>query len=754
MRTLLLIRTIACVLIFFLFENSACFGQSTADTVRLEILRANTTQSLRNIFKKSSSIVPSTYLLAPDWTAVSKLSKFSQPGYISFQLPVSGTAALPVVIKEVQVLAKGFKVITSSNRSIPLPAVKFYSGKVVGDDASSVSLMISEEGIEGLVYGKGYSYTVGKLRGRNAKNLHMVYQTHELPEKTLLECTSVEPVITNSLKSSVDHSTARVADDGCRRVGIYIEADFTLYQSWNNDISSMTNQITTLFNNVATLYANEGVTIELSELKIWDTQDPYFSATNPSEMLGQFKNYWNGQGNTFNGDIAHLLSSRISGGGIAFTGSIRGRSNANSIEDMASVFFKSASREFAFGVSTGIGNGPVPPLPEYSYITYLIAHELGHNFGLPHTHSCLWPGGPLDNCATPEGTCSPGPSPTNGGTIMSYCVNLANGFGPQPSAKLKYEFITAQNLLHPGGDPPGITSSQSTVMKGQSVEISISNCSGSVLWEDGVVTGTNRIVIPKAPTEYSALCTDNGCLSASAQAFINTVCVQPSACAISYSTDLSNIHGIFEFSLGALATNDFYGAPENLRTSYEDFTCTQHAILNAGETYPFSLKGTYGNDQYARIYIDYNGDGNFSDADELVYSGNSASQHNGNVSIPNSALHNTPLRMRVLMNPLPLSSACTLPSNMQYRSGKANDYAVTITAPTCPPGLRETVQSGDWDDPLVWSCGTLPAFSEMVRINPNHFISLPTSYTGTASGIELFGTLQYGVNAMMQLNQP
>ena len=749
----MLTRPLISIALLLIFSSSICLSQSARDTIGIELLKRYTSQSPRQVFEQGATAAPGIYLLTPDLAAMADLAKNSIPGYISFQLPVSSTSSLPVLVKQSSILAKGFKVTTSSNKEVDLQAVKFYTGKLAGDNSSSVSLMISENGIEGLIYGQTYSYTLGKLRGSDSKNLHMVYQTNELPEKTLLECASVEPVITNSTKSLVEHSTARVGDDGCRRVGIYMEADFTLYQTWGTDIPYITNQITAIFNNVATLYANEGVPIELNEIKIWDTQDPYFSATNRSEMLGQYKNYWNGQGNTFNGDIAHLLSSRINGGGTAYQGKPR-KNSSSSVDDLASVFSSPASREFAFGVSTGITDSPLPPLPEYSYRTYLIAHELGHNFGLPHTHSCLWHGGPLDNCATQEGTCSPGPSPTNGGTIMSYCANLANGFGSQPSAKLKYEFITGRNLRHPGSIPPGLSLSQSTAMKGQSVEISISNCAGSVSWDDGVVTDNVRRIIASAPTRYTAVCRTDGCLSAPSELFLNTICVQPTACMVSYSADLSIIHGIASFSMGTISTDDINATPINQKTSYQDLTCTQNTVLKAGESYAFNMTSTYGYQQYARIYIDYNGDGHFSDADELVYSGNSAPQHNGNVSIPNSALHNNSLRMRVLMNPLPLNSACNLPYNGQYRSGMANDYSVTITAPTCPPGLRETVQSGDWDDPLVWSCGTVPTASDFVKINPSHFISLPAAHTGQASGIELIGTIQHGTDATVQLNQP
>ena len=77
-------------------------------------------------------------------------------------------------------------------------------------------------------------------------------------------------------------------------------------------------------------------------------------------------------------------------------------------------------------------------LPTYSWNVEVITHELGHNFGSPHTQSCSWPGGALDNCYATEEGCPPGPAPTNGGTIMSYChltltgINFANGFGIYP----------------------------------------------------------------------------------------------------------------------------------------------------------------------------------------------------------------------------------------------------------------------------------------------------------------------------------
>lgn len=92
--------------------------------------------------------------------------------------------------------------------------------------------------------------------------------------------------------------------------------------------------------------------------------------------------------------------------------------------------------------------------PNYSWTTTVVTHELGHNIGSKHTHWCGWPGGAIDNCEDTEGDCAPGPPPTNGGTIMSYChlksygINFSKGFGPLPGNLIR-EKVSQAGCLGP-----------------------------------------------------------------------------------------------------------------------------------------------------------------------------------------------------------------------------------------------------------------------------------------------------------------
>ena len=91
-----------------------------------------------------------------------------------------------------------------------------------------------------------------------------------------------------------------------------------------------------------------------------------------------------------NVNLMHSLTTARIGGGLAYVGGLY-------------------SRAYEYGVSASL-NG------EFSlWDRVVVTHELGHNFGAPHTHEM---NPPVDVCGL---TC-PSSTPENTiGTIMSYC---------------------------------------------------------------------------------------------------------------------------------------------------------------------------------------------------------------------------------------------------------------------------------------------------------------------------------------------
>lgn len=163
----------------------------------------------------------------------------------------------------------------------------------------------------------------------------------------------------------------------------------------------------------------------IKSLKIWDTEDPYIGSSAGARLT----NFRNGLSGDYDGDLAHLMGFG-GGGGVAY------------LDVLCNKYY---------GVGYSGVSSTFNDVPTYSWTVMVLAHEVGHNLGSPHSHDCVWgPDGTqaIDCCAAHwnsaydscGGGCNAEPYlPTNGGTVMSYChgvggvgINLNNGFGQYP----------------------------------------------------------------------------------------------------------------------------------------------------------------------------------------------------------------------------------------------------------------------------------------------------------------------------------
>ncbi|MBC5991735.1 M4 family metallopeptidase [Pontibacter cellulosilyticus] len=177
---------------------------------------------------------------------------------------------------------------------------------------------------------------------------------------------------------------------------------------------------------------------------------------------------------------------------------------------------------------------------------------------------------------------------------------------------------------------------------------------------------------------------------------------------------------------------------------YSDFTGTTVSV-NAGSSYAITLtpgfSGTAYN-EYWKIWIDYNKDGDFNDTGELVYDAGALSKTavSGTITIPSTASGST--RMRVSMKYNGAQTSCE-----SFGYGEVEDYTISIsgaTATCAVPGSLSATNIGSSSATLNWGVVS-GASSYNVRFRPTGTTTWTTgSVTSTsANATGLTASTQY-----------
>jgi hypothetical protein len=432
------------LMLITLLSSTFSFGQSPLE--RLVQEQGATSISLDVVNSRVASnefkVHVQDYVLFNYDASVSRRVRTDEPAAIELVVPTArGNKTLQLVKQEVT--SPDYRIESSSgNVSINAPVGVHYRGIIKGEAGSMAAVSFFENDMSILASSRSEgNFTINKIPedGR-----FISYFDADLLIDQSFECHTEEPEqIPEFLQNQRLMDAAQLRGGGpCIRV--HFEADNNLFLL-RGTVAATAAYVEAIYNQVIILYANESLNTVISYIKVWDTPDPFGFSTSGA-AIDAFQAYFL-TGATLNGDLGHLVAVDPGGlGGVA-----RGIGVLCLNED-SRLAYSDISNSFL-------------AVPAYSFTVMVVAHEIGHNLGSPHTHGCYWNGNgtQIDDCGnigqqSPEG----GPCfsllgaivPAGGGTIMSYChlnavgVNLSLGFGPQPGNLIR-TFVNGAPCLNP-----------------------------------------------------------------------------------------------------------------------------------------------------------------------------------------------------------------------------------------------------------------------------------------------------------------
>ncbi len=183
---------------------------------------------------------------------------------------------------------------------------------------------------------------------------------------------------------------------------------------------------------------------------------------------------------------------------------------------------------------------------------------------------------------------------------------------------------------------------------------------------------------------------------------------------------------------------------------YHDYTNLQ-TDLTVGNTYSITIDNAvaYSSDDVG-VWIDWNQDGDFEDADEnVVCEVNNGGEGTFTFSVPGTALLNmTTLRVRIKWSGSDCGNPC---GTTTY--GEVEDYAVNVLAGT----NTWLGNSTDWNSASNWSEGVVPttSYNVVVTSSPTGgiFPTVPVGYTAHCNKLTLQDNATINIDGQLEVEQ-
>jgi hypothetical protein len=241
---------------------------------------------------------------------------------------------------------------------------------------------------------------------------------------------------------------------------IAIETDREFFNKFGN-VDDAVDYIGDVIAYGSTIYSAEVDTAWAIEvIYLYSSGSDPWAQSSTSCGLYEFGRYWNDNRGHIERTIAHFMSGKSNGGGVAWLGVLcRNQFNVSLGSSCSGLAPSTDNYGGGYGYSGAMSGSFNLSNPRAVWDMIVVTHEIGHNFNSPHTHDYCGIGGnsqPVDECI-PSGwgqACTgvsgqrPAGCPGAGnacGTIMSYC----HGLGGTVS-----ELSLTLGLGHPYGIQP------------------------------------------------------------------------------------------------------------------------------------------------------------------------------------------------------------------------------------------------------------------------------------------------------------
>lgn len=513
-----------------------------------------------------------------------------------------------------------------------------------------VSLTINDDFIYGYIkYGSSYRYIepLRNFQKQAPSDLFVVYEVRDVIDTGEHVCGVDEAVMRQE-----EFTPYKMPTTDCYIVDFAIANTYDMYTANGNSVTNVENHNLGVLNDVQTNYRSEfDANLEFDVVAHFiptsSAQDPFSSSSNALTLLNSITNWANGGGN----------SGGASGGfGVDY--------------NQATLW---TDRDICQGGCGTVGLAWKPGwhsvLENYTSsaaaLNSLQSHEMGHNYDCDHDAS-------------------------GSNFIMAPSVTLTDQWSSASKTKVNNRIsnITYLSDCSTMGAPnANFFQSAIPVCTNDNVSFEDQSQYGATRdWEFfGGTPATSTSEKPSITYNTNGfyavkLISHNNAGSDSTLNYVHVQAEPSNPC--SPNTPSGGQHGgVKSFSLANIS-NASSGSSSS--SEYQNFACDHVATLEPNTTYSFSAQiGTCSGGcnpcELLRLYIDYNGDGDFNDAGELAYSSGGSGwcgTQSHSFTTPSSPQLAETLRLRLISDNQFINSPCHNPN-----TGEVEDYGVYFPEP-------------------------------------------------------------------------